>query len=78
MFYRQNDLVFSYPAHLQDFVQSLERDRLESVSSVTLFHKNHNEGGISTMATTLKLVRRLRGLKRFHLLMEQQLVASPS
>ena len=78
MFYRQNDLVFSYPAHLQDFVQSLERDRLESISSVTLFHKNHNEGGISTMATTLKLVRRLRGLKKFHLLMEQQLVASPS
>ena len=78
MFYRQNDLVFSYPAHLQDFVQSLECDRLASVSSVTLFHKNHNEGGISTMATTLKLVRRLRGLKKFHLLMEQQLVASPS
>jgi hypothetical protein len=77
MFYRQNDLVFSYPAHLQDFVQSLERDRLESVSNVTLFHKNHNEGGISTMATTLKLIRRLRGLKKFHLLLEHQLVASP-
>jgi hypothetical protein len=78
MFYRQNDLVFSYPAHLQDFVQSLERDRLESVSSLTLFHKNHNEGGISTMATTLKLVRKLRGLKKFHLLIEQHLVANPT
>lgn len=78
MFYRQNDLVFSYPAHLQDFVQSLERDRLESVSNVTLFYKNHNEGGISTMATTLKLIRRLRGLKKFHLLLEHHLVASPA
>lgn len=78
MFYRQNDLLFSYPAHLQDFVQSLERDRLESVSSVTLFHKNHTEGGISTMATTLKLIRRLRGLKKFHLLIEHHLVANPS
>jgi hypothetical protein len=76
MFYRQNDLVFSYPSHLQDFVQSLERERLESVSSLTLFHKNHDEGGFSTMATTLKLIRRLRGLKKFHLLLEHQLIAS--
>jgi hypothetical protein len=75
LFYRKNDLVFSYPAHLQDFIQSLERDRLESLSSVTLFHKNHKEGGISTMATTLKLIRRLRGLKKFHLLVERHLVA---
>lgn len=76
MFYRQNDLVFSYPSHLQDFLQSLERDRLESVTSLTLFHKNHNEGGMSTMATTLKLLRRLRGLKKFHLLVERHLVGS--
>lgn len=78
MFYRQNDIVFSYPSHLQDFLQSLERDRLESLSSLTLFHKNHNEGGISTMATTLKLVRRLRGLKKFHLLIDQHLVSDSS
>ena len=78
MFYRQNDFVFSYPAHMQDFIQSLERERLESVSSLTLFHKNHNEGGLSTMATTLKLIRRLRGLKKFHLLIEQHLVANPA
>jgi len=78
MFYRQNDFVFSYPAHLQDFVQSLEHDRLESVSSLTLFHKNHTEGGLSTMATTLKLIRRLRGLRKFHLLVEQHLVANPA
>ena len=78
IFYRQNDFMFSYPAHLQDFVQSLERDRLESVSNVTLFHKNHNEGGISTMATTLKLIRRLRGLRKFHLLIEHHLVANPA
>lgn len=77
LFYRKNDLVFSYPAHLQDFIQSLERDRLESVSSLTLFHKNHIEGGISTMATTLKLIRRMRGLKKFHLLVEYHLVNGP-
>lgn len=77
IFYRQNDLVFSYPAHLQDFVQSLESDRLLCVSNLTLFHKNHNEGGLSTMATTLKLVRRMRGLKKFHLLIDHHLVANP-
>lgn len=76
LFYRKNDLVFSYPAHLQDFVQSLERDRLGSVTNLTLFHKNHNEGGLSTMATTLKLVRRMRGLKKFHLLVERHLVTN--
>jgi hypothetical protein len=78
MFYRQNDFVFSYPSHLQDLIQSLERDRLESVSSLTLFHKNHSEGGMSTMATTLKLLRRLRGLKKLHLLIEQHMVAKLS
>lgn len=76
LFYRKNDLVFSYPAHFQDFAQSLERDRLGSVTSLTLFHKNHNEGGISTMATTLKLVRRMRGLKKFHLLLERHMAAA--
>jgi hypothetical protein len=77
MFYRQNDLVFSYPSHMQDFVQSLERDRLEALTSLTLFHKNHSEGGMSTMATTLKILRRLRGLKKFHLLIEQHMIANP-
>jgi hypothetical protein len=74
LFYQMNDLVFSYPAHLQDFAQSLEQDRLNSVSSLTLFHKNHNEGGISTMATTLKMLRRMRGLKKFHLLVDHHLI----
>lgn len=74
IFYRQNDLVFSYPAHLQDFAQNLEPARLETISSLTLFHKDHSEGGISTMATTLKLVRRMRGLKKFHLLLEHHLI----
>jgi hypothetical protein len=74
LFYQKNDLVFSYPVHLQDFAQSLELDRLESVSSLTLFHKNHNEGGTSTIATTLKMLRRMRGLKKFHLLVEHHLV----
>jgi hypothetical protein len=74
LFYQKNEFVFSYPSHLQDFAQSLEQDRLESVSSLTLFHKNHNEGGISTMATTLKMLRRMRGLKKFHLLVEHHLI----
>jgi hypothetical protein len=30
------------------------------------------------MATTLKVVRKLRGLKKFHLLIEQHLVANPT
>jgi hypothetical protein len=74
LFYRKNDLVFSYPAHLQDFAQSLDRDRLESVSSLTLFHKNHKEGGISTIDSTLRALRRMRGLRKFHLLVEHHLV----
>lgn len=43
----------------------LEPARLESISSLTLFQKDHSEGGISTTATTLKLVRRMRGLNKF-------------
>jgi hypothetical protein len=77
MFYWMNDLVFSYPAHFQDFAQTLEHDRLNSVSSLTLFHKNHNEGSVSTMATTLKTLRRMRGLKKFHLLVEHHLIGNP-
>ena len=52
----------------------LEPARLESISSLTLFHKDHSEGGISTIATTLKVVRRMRGLKKFHLLLEHHLI----
>jgi hypothetical protein len=76
LFYGKNDLVFSYPAHFQDFAQSLERDRLRTVSSLTLFHKNHREGGLSTMATTLKLLRHMRGLKKFHLLIKHHLLGT--
>ena len=69
----ENDLVFSYPAHLQDFTLSLEPERLHAIRSLTLFHKDHNEGGIHTMDITLKLLRRMRGLKKFHLLVEDHL-----
>lgn len=70
IFYQQNDLVFSYPVHLQDFALNLEQDRLASISSLTLFYKSHIEAGVSTMDTTLKLFRKMRGLKKFHLLVE--------
>lgn len=73
IFYSQNDLVFSYPAHLQAFTLNLETPRLESVTSVTLFFKDHNEGGLHTMDVTLGLLRRMRGLKKFHLLVEQHM-----
>jgi len=72
IFYR-NDFVFSYPTHLQAFTLSLEPERLQAISSLTLFHKDHNEGGMHTMDITMKLLRRMSGLKKFHLLVEKHL-----
>jgi hypothetical protein len=69
----QNDFVFSYPTHLQAFTLSLEPERLQAISSLTLFYKDHNEGGIHTMDITMKLLRRMSGLKKFHLLVEKHL-----
>jgi len=69
----QNDLVFSYPAHFQAFTLSLESERLQAIKSLTLFYKDHNEGGIHTMEITLRLLRRMRGLQKFHLLVEAHL-----
>jgi hypothetical protein len=69
----QNDLVFSYPAHLLAFTLSLESERLQAIRSLTLFYKDHNEGGIHTMDITMKLLCRMRGLKKFHLLVEKHL-----
>jgi len=70
----QNDLVFSYPSHLQSFALNLETDRLQAIRSLTLFYKDHNEGGIHTIGVTLKLLHRMSGLKKFHLLVENHLV----
>jgi hypothetical protein len=69
----QNDLVFSYPSHLQDFALNLETERLRAIRSLTLFYKDHREGGVHTMSVTLKLLRRMRGLKKFHLLVQNHL-----
>lgn len=69
----QNELVFSYPSHLQAFALNLESERLRAIRSLTLFYKDHNEGGVHTMGVTLKLLRRMCGLKKFHLLVENHL-----
>jgi hypothetical protein len=69
----QNDFVFSYPSHLQAFALNLETERLRTIRSLTLFYKDHNEGGVHTMGVTLKLLRRMSGLKKFHLLVENHL-----
>lgn len=76
IFYSQNHLVFSYPAHLQAFALNLEAPRLESITNVTLFYKDHNEGGLHTMDVTLGLLRRMRGLKKFHLLLDRHMAKS--
>jgi hypothetical protein len=68
-----NYFVFSYPSHLQAFALNLETERLRTIRSLTLFHKDHNEGGVHTMGVTLKLLRRMSGLKKFHLLVENHL-----
>lgn len=73
IFYRCNEFVFQYPSHLQAFTLSLEKDRLESVTNLVLFYKDHNEGGLHTMDLTIRLLRRMRGLKKFHLLMENHM-----
>lgn len=80
IFYGCNEFVFQYPSHLQAFTLSLEKDRLGSVTSLVLFYKDHNEGGLHTMDLTLRLLRRMHGLKKFHLLLENhmtQLIMGP-
>lgn len=37
VFYSKNDLVFSYPAHLEAFILNLEAPRLDSITNLTLF-----------------------------------------
>lgn len=74
IFYRSNEMVFKYPSHLQAFTLSLEKDRLESITRLVLFYKDHNEGGLHTMDITMRLLRRMRGLKKFHLLLEKHMV----
>lgn len=73
-FYRRNDFVFSYPAHLTAFTMNLERPRLQMISSLTLFYKDHNEGGVHTMDVTLRLLRLMPMVKKFHLLIENHTI----
>lgn len=75
IFYSQNDLVFSRPVHLQDFMLSLGDGRLDTIRKVTLFYDNNNdrfhESRAITEATLLTL-RLLRGLQELHLLVGEK------
>lgn len=73
IFYRCNEFVFQYPSHLQAFTLSLEKDRRDSVTSLVLFYKDHNEGGLHTIDLTIRLLRRMPGLKKLHILLESHM-----
>jgi hypothetical protein len=69
IFYHQNDLIFSYPTHLENFLLGLTTsDRLHSIRSLTLFYKEDGD-------LVLMFLSCLRGLKKFHLLFEDDLEA---
>lgn len=62
LFYRNNDLVFSEPVQLQDFVMSISIERLENLRSVTLFCKQYGPAdGASVTDAALCSLRCLRG-----------------
>jgi hypothetical protein len=75
LFY-QNDLVFSRPTEMIDFMCSLGDARLDCLRSLTLFCKdssedvNEDERVTETgLGSNLLVIRRLRGLQKLHLLL---------
>jgi hypothetical protein len=76
LFY-QNDLVFSDPTDMQDFMCSLSDERLECLGSLTLFCKVSVETAPKRVLVTetglggtLLLIRRLKSLRKLHLLLQ--------
>lgn len=70
LFYRNNDLVFSEPGRLQDFMISISIERLEHLRSVTLFCEQEQPAeGASVTDAVLCSLRCLRGLQKLHLLL---------
>ena len=75
LFY-QNDLVFSEPTDMQDFMCSLGDARLDCLGSLTLFCEvstgtalKRDEVTQTGLGGTLLLIRRLKGLRKLHLLL---------
>jgi hypothetical protein len=78
----QNDLVFSSPLEMQDFMCSLGVERLDSLRSLTLFCKppaesaNDDERVTETgLGSTLLLMRHLKGLQKLHLLLHFRIIS---
>jgi hypothetical protein len=74
LFY-QNNLTFSDPTDMQDFMYSLSDERLECLGSLTLFCEicaeiapKQNTVTETGLGGTLLLIRRLKGLCKLHLL----------
>lgn len=74
-FFYQNSLTFSDPTDMQDFMCSLSDERLECLSSLTLFCEvtaeicpRPNSVTETGLGGTLLLIRRLKGLRKLHLL----------
>lgn len=72
----QNDLVFSSPVEIQDFMCSFGDARFESLRSLTLFcvedsvTVNKDSGVVDTgLGAILLLMRRLKGLQKLRLLL---------
>jgi len=75
LFY-QNDLVFSNPTIMQEFMCSLGDQRLDCLRSLTLFCEDStdsvskdNRVTATGLGGTLLLIRRLKGLRKLHLLL---------
>lgn len=66
VFYGCNHFMFIYPLHLQNFLFSLRSQRKEWIREITVWYKNHNEGGIDSMASTFFSLGTLKSLKRLH------------
>ena len=79
LFY-QNDLVFSSPTEMHDFMCSLSDQRFDCLRSLTFFCDEisvttSKSGVIETgLGVTLLLLRRFNGLQKLHLLLQFRLI----
>lgn len=77
LFYHHNDLVFSYPMQMQMFLLDLGPARFASVRQLSLFHDSKKLNGVSALDTALPQLRHLPHLRKFHLLVPNQVSIGP-
>lgn len=75
IFYNLNDFIFYWPTQLQGFLSALGPKRRRLLRSITLWHRNHREGGTDTIDFPLEMLRSLDGLRELTLILPYGVVS---